>query len=149
MGRLPDKLIELLGANRKAPVNISDLVPKWDGAEEYTSVEAIYRDLLGNECWITRYTWEEHIPKELEKKGYKQFLNVSREKLREILEQPEIIVYDWDKDAFLYGSRFEGLLLFVVVGKDSRKIFTLIPRKNIFKNTRRFEVIYEKDHSSL
>ena len=144
-----ERVRKVLGTGRKAPVRVGDLVPKWDGASEYTPVEAIYRDLLGNECWITRYTWEEHIPKELEKKGYRQLLDVSQEKIQEILEQPEIIIYDWDKDAFLYGSRFEGLLLFVVVGKDSRKIFTLIPRKNMFKNTRRFEVIYEKNHTSL
>ena len=58
---------------------------------------------------------------------------------------PLIILYDHDKGAFLYGSRYEDRWLFVVVGGDSRKIFTLIVRNSIFKNIDRYEVIYEEN----
>ena len=109
MGTLPDKLIELLGTNRKAPVKKGDLVPKWDGAEEYTPVEAIYRDFLGNECWISAFGLE-HVKESMIQKEYAKHITLEAEKtIGRILQDPDYIYHDINKNAVIYVKKLEGL----------------------------------------
>ncbi len=145
MGTLPDKLIELLGTGRKAHVKVGDLVPKWDGAEEYTPVEAIYRDFLGNECWITQYTREEHILNDPSKQKHKEEYVKALKMLPDILQNPDAVIHELKFRSIYYGRKVgDKLWYFVVVGLDTQKIFTIILRRNIPKRKDRFEVLYEK-----
>ncbi len=93
MGTLPDKLIELLATDRKAPVKVGDLVPKWDGAEEYTPVEAIYMNFLGNEVWATSFTLNKHIPQGLTPQRASRIL----ENIPKVLEDPDWVLLDTKK----------------------------------------------------
>ncbi len=121
MGTLPDKLIELLGTGRKAPVKVGDLVPKWDGAEEYTPVEAIYRDFLGNECWISAFGLE-HVKESMTQKEYAKHITLEAEEtIGRILQDSDYIYHDTNKNAVIYVKKLEGLFYNLVVGIDTLK----------------------------
>ena len=113
MGTLPDKLIELLGTNRKAPVKVGDLVPKWEGAKEYTPVEAIYKDFLGNELWISVFGLE-HVRESMVQKDYAKHVTLdAKETIEKILQDPDAIYHDTNKNAVIYVKKLEGILWLV------------------------------------
>ena len=56
-----ETLKRVLGENRKAPVRLGELVPIYEGAEKLSPVFKIYRDILNNEIWVTKWTYETHI----------------------------------------------------------------------------------------
>ncbi len=140
-----ERVRKILGTDRKAPVKVGDLVPKWDSAEEYTPVEAIYRDFLGNECWITRYTREEHILNDPSKQKRKEEYVKAMKMLPDILQNPDAVIHELKFRSIYYGRKVrDRLWYFVVVGLDTQKIFTIILRRDIPKREGRFEVLYEK-----
>ena len=150
MSKLPDRLIRILGKGKKAPVMAGDLVPKWEGADEYTPVEAIYRDFLGNEIWASSFTLREHIPQGLTPQRASRIL----ENIPKVLEDPDWVLLDTRSDpAVVYYVKevAQGAvppwstLYFCVVGVDSLKLYTAKNKKIFFQKTgERFMILYEK-----
>ena len=150
MGTLPDKLIELLGTNRKAPVKVGDLVPKWEGAKEYTPIEAIYKDFLGNEIWATSFTLREHIPHGI----LAERVSRIRENIPDVLKDPDWVLLDLESEppVVYYVKEIPekavppwSTIYFCVVGVDNLKLYTARNKKEFFQKVgKRFMILYEK-----
>jgi len=136
----PIELVKTLGANRKAPVKVGDQVPKWEGSEETTKVKAILKDFLNNETWITEFTYERHIFKTLTKK--KIPLRIDLSEIQNFLKNPEKVYRDKVNGAFLFARKIGGKWLALVVGEDSRKIFTIMPIKATLSKEK-YELLFE------
>ena len=91
----PKELIEALGVGRKAPVKVGDRIAKWEGASEETTIEAIYRDLLGNEAWWPDFT-KEHILSDYRKRPHLRLYKEAIKKVGDILKYPSIVLYVYD-----------------------------------------------------
>ena len=145
MGTLPDKLIELLGTNRKAPVKEGDLVPipSKDRTEELSPVVAVYKDLLDNELYVADATL-----KHLEDSRLKTELDWFKQQIPIILSDPDYIFWDSKENAIIYAKRMKGTvgerLYCVVTGVEERRIFTAFRKADIFKNKERYKEVYRK-----
>ena len=138
----PKELIEALGVGRKAPVKVGDRVPAWHNAIERAKVKAIYKDILGNEQWLTDFTHEIHIRETLKQKRISSDLGRVSE-IKKFLNKPDKIYQDVKENALLYVRIVNGQWFALVVGKDSRKIFTIMRIKPTL-NSERYRFLWER-----
>lgn len=138
-----EKIKEILGTNTKTYVTNLDgeSVHAKPGVqvEAYagypSKIKKVYKDLLGNENYVTEFHLDEHI-----KKHYYRSL------IEKLLKNPDIILLDTEKRAILYYGydKKSGLYFFVTSGQDSNQIYTMTERKGMLENMDRYRIIYRK-----
>ena len=125
-------------------VKVGDAVPKHPGAEETTRVVAKYKDLWGNEAWITGYTANVHLVETLKSSGLSsEEASELIGSIEEFLKDPDMVFVDTKEKALMYVKQHEGDFYCLVVGMDTGKVFTIFKIKRIFKE-KRYKMIYRK-----
>ena len=141
-----ETLRRVLGENRKAPVKVGDIVPAGFRGWGETKVIKIYKDLLGNEIWATRFTLEVHLEEELVLISPA----TARRILPSIFQNPDIVIYDRKSGGSIHYGKAKPvgektLFLFAVVGHQSLRFFTIIDRDKIYpKIGDRYWILWEK-----
>ncbi len=139
------ELIKVLGENQKAGVKVGDEIehPLY-GIK--TKVVAVYKDLLGNERVLTEHA-KQHVEDEAKrdkKKWQRETRTWGLERIGEILESPQRVVYDNKRDAFILLRRHRNRWAGVVIGKEHPQyIYTVQPMSGKF-NPKRYITLYER-----
>ena len=141
-----ETLKRVLGENRKAPVRLGELVPIYEGAEELSPVFKIYRDILNNEIWVTKWTYETHIGQGLTPEAQK----LIRKRIPIILKNPHWVLYDkLRRGGIIYAREFAEAIppnrkiYFCVVGHQSLKLYTAKNKQEFFQQVgKRYILIY-------
>ncbi len=143
----PIELVRTLGTNRKAPVKVGDIVPKWEGAKETTSVKAIYKDFLNNEIWVTEFTLERHISRHVPK----EWANLLKERIPKIFKNPDWVLYDQFNDMIYYVKEYQKAippnrrLYFCVVSRNQLRLYTAKNKEKFFQKVgTRFKILYSR-----
>ena len=145
-GESRETLKRVLGENRKAPVRLGDVIPSGREGWGKTKVVRIYKDLLGNEIWVTEFTLRRHLEEEV--------ILISPATARRILpnifKNPDVVLYDKQSGGSIHYGKMKRigdktLFLFAVVGHQSLRFFTIIDRRTIYSKIRdRYWILWEK-----
>jgi len=140
-------LKKIIGENRKSPVKVGELVPIYEGAEELSPVFKIYRDILNNEIWVTKWTYETHIGQGLPP----EVQNLIRKRIPVVLKNPHWVLYDKLRGGgIVYAREFTEAIppnrkiYFCVVGHQSLKLYTAKNKQEFFQQVgERYILIYD------
>ena len=141
-----EALRKIIGENRKSPVKLGELVPIYEGAEELSPVFKIYRDILNNEIWVTKWTYETHIGQGLTPEAQR----LIRSRIPIILKNPHWILYDKLRGGgIVYAREFTKAIppnrriYFCAVGHQSLKLYTAKNKQEFFQQVgERYILIY-------
>jgi hypothetical protein len=145
-----ETLKRVLGENRKAPVKVGDIVPAGISGWGKAKVVKIYKDLLGNEIWVTDFNLE-HI--EVKKK---RLLSPATIKLilPHLFANPDIVIYDRGKGGAIHYGRIKRVkdkefFVFAVVGHQSLRFLTVIDKNQLYdKIEDRYWILWRKNENS-
>ena len=139
---IPEKLIKVVGQNLPPQKEPGETLDLGSGLPEAKVIE-IYRDLLGNHYYLADLTWQ-HI--ETSKLGRE--IAWLKTKLPSIFGDPDYIFWDVFEEAIIYVKKLKGIvgerLYCVVVGREDRRIFTVLRKGIIFQNKIRYKELYRK-----
>ncbi len=145
-GKGLEALRKIVGENRKSPVKLGELVPIYEGTEELSPVFKIYRDILNNEIWVTKWTYEMHVGQGLTPEAQR----LIRERIPIILKNPHWILYDKLRGGgIIYAREFSKAIppnrkiYFCAVGHQSLKLYTAKNKQEFFQQVgERYILIY-------
>lgn len=142
------KLEKQIGKNKSAYINVSgkkirdkEGLPIEVYVGRISEIQTITKDILGNEIYITRFHFEDHL-----KDSLKEDYEKARSILFELFRSPDYVFKDKKENAIMYGKFDAGehKYYFAVVGLHTRRFYTVVIRKSLFKNLERYIILFKK-----
>ncbi|QWR77916.1 hypothetical protein [Candidatus Magnetomonas plexicatena] len=141
-------MIDLVRLGKEIGANISFGLKEGDvfmhplNYEIKTEITTVFKDILNNDSVFTKYA-DSHIREQIMHRAKDRiFREYGLNNLQNILAAPDVVLNDKNQQAIMYCKRFESRYVAVVVGKNSRYIYTIQPIPLNF-SLDRYIIIYE------